>query len=363
MLKRRRGQLTTTLMWIDVVCQCLWTIAAGLTLDNGSWIWIWSNVSGSLAALAGLRVSTLFMVYGINSAIQHRIAMSLLLVGQYASSILVTQLYWISYSVHTPLSAALEWEYDPLLQDSITFSRESRLYSATAAAAGGYGPAGHLSRTNSFRRGTGYGAINYPIDPVAELDEETAEMGPDEFLKVDVTVKSQRHHAGAVTNASSSGGARSGNAKDSKGVTVPARNPEAMDNEDETSEASDEEQEMAVLLAFQEARRQQVFAFSPSASSSALPSRPVLSSSKDSDRLFGGGRDVVGGGNSGNGSGPSLSSYDRRMTGNAASRMLTMGHVAKGRLSSFRATGADAQSIGRRTWTGGRSIIFSGILV
>ncbi|KAG0269669.1 hypothetical protein DFQ27_002633 [Actinomortierella ambigua] len=394
-MKRRRGQVTTTLVWIDVACQCLWTIAAGLTLesgDGGGWVWLWSNVSMPLTVLAGLRVmvlaftvyfshsnfnalvvlfcgaSTLFMVYGINSAIQHRISMSLLLVGQYASSILVTQLYWVSYSVHTPLSAALEWEYDPLLNDSITFSRESRLYGATT---GGIGNGG-LARTPSFRRGTGYGAINYPIGPVAEQDEET-DMGPDEFLKVDVTIRSQSHKNGATATASAGAeGSKGSSGKGGKG----GEGKGGYDNQEEeeegggAQESSDSEQEMAVLLAFQEARRQQVFAFSPGASSSALPSRSVLSSSKDSDLIL---RGSPYGGGGGPVSAAALSSYDRRMAaaearmGSAgASRVLTLGHMARCRQSSRAnpgGAGTDAQSIGRRTWTAGRSIIFSGILV
>ncbi|KAF9168070.1 hypothetical protein DFQ26_001527 [Actinomortierella ambigua] len=395
LMKRRRGQVTTTLVWIDVACQCLWTIAAGLTLesgDGGGWVWLWSNVSMPLTVLAGLRVmvlaftvyfshsnfnalvvlfcgaSTLFMVYGINSAIQHRISMSLLLVGQYASSILVTQLYWVSYSVHTPLSAALEWEYDPLLNDSITFSRESRLYGATTGGTGN----GGLARTPSFRRGTGYGAINYPIGPVAEQDEETG-MGPDEFLKVDVTIRSQPHKNGAIATASAGAeGSKGSSGKGGKG----GEGKGGYDNQEEeeegggAQESSDSEQEMAVLLAFQEARRQQVFAFSPGASSSALPSRSVLSSSKDSDLIL---RGSPYGGGGGPVSAAALSSYDRRMAaaeariGSAgASRVLTLGHMARCRQSSRAnpgGAGADAQCIGRRTWTAGRSIIFSGILV
>ncbi|KAG0239674.1 hypothetical protein BGW41_007557 [Actinomortierella wolfii] len=287
----------------------------------------------------GLGGSTLFMVYGINSAIQHRVAMTMLLVGQYATSIILTQLYWISYSVHTPLSAALEWEYDPLLHDSITFSRESRLYGA---------PGGNVVRTNSFRRGTGYGTMN----PVVEQDEEEAEMGPDEFLKVDLAIRHQRRNP--QTSASNSAEAIEGDTSGQRRRGSTANGPDEDDASN--SESSDEEQEMAVLLAFQDARRQQVFAFSPTASSSALPSHSVLSSSKDSDLIARNYCDPM-----------FLSSYDRRMTaaearmGPAASRVLTMGgHMAKRR---SRATNADPQSIGRRTWTGGRSIIFSGILV
>lgn len=274
--------------------------------------------------------------------VQHRLELTTPLIAQYSISLILTQLHWISYSAYTPMSATPTYDYDPLLSEGITFSRESRYY----------GTPSH-PRTSGLRPRPSYGTMSTsPFDTVEELDEEL-EDDPDAFIKVDIARqlllrRGQSNHnirapedddiSSDIYDQSQGGGAGD------------------VDGEEE------EEHDMATLLAFQDARRQQVFAFSPTASSSVLPERSLLSPhTRPSDWGnfsrwgYQGRQDSY------------TSSYDMRIaaagtSGAAAvaSGGLTMGYTPRKR--SVRSN-IDRNGTGRRTWTGGHNIIYSGIFV
>ncbi|KAF9937003.1 hypothetical protein BGZ67_001725 [Mortierella alpina] len=303
---------------------------------------------------------TLFTMFEVNMIIQHRLGLSALLITQYAVSTLLTQLHWITYSAHTPMSAALAY-YDPLLTDSITFSRESR-YIGTAPP-----HSRNLAAATPVRRGTSYGTMNGPsqFDTLQEMDEEERlddDDDQDAFIKVNLNIRSNPHEA------------RSHNYR-SEGLPTIAHDQDGTEDEredyleninDNEDDDDDEEQDMATLLAFQDARRQQVYAFSPTASSSAMPVRSILSPQsppRDSSHpnrtplswAFCAGQEAYS------------SSYDMRMAAAGASGAaavsggLTVGYTPRKR--SLRRSNLDPNGTGRRTWTGGHSIIYSGIFV
>src|ERR1700744_3656284 len=118
--------------------------------------------------------------------IQHHVQVATVVVAQYTFPLLMTQMHWISYSAHTPMSATLAYAYDPIMSDSITFSRESR-YMGTVSGNGGKN-----GRQSSLRRGTSYGTMGgSPFDAVQEMDE-----GEDDddnaFIKVNVDMAASR---------------------------------------------------------------------------------------------------------------------------------------------------------------------------
>ena len=302
--------------------------------------------------------------------IQHRISITPILIAQYVASLLLTQFHWISYSAHTPMSATLSYAYDPVLAESITFSRESRYI-------GAYLPHG---RGSTLRRGNSYGTMtNSPFDAVQELDEgeegEDDERGDrgkgrrngdrdrDAFIKVSLNGRlgSRQATRSKLTGRRLQQPLGSDEDDDEGGDEHRSRRRHERNHRDDAEEEEDEEeQDMATLLAFQDARRQQVFAFSPTASSSVMPERSILSppsgsASGDPNELLGKsplswafrGQDLNGtAGNSGSAGGGSAG--------------LTVGYTPRRRRAR---SNMDPNGSGRRTWTGGHSIIYSGILV
>ncbi|KAF8934909.1 hypothetical protein BGZ47_010138 [Haplosporangium gracile] len=397
LLKKKRAQRSRVLYWIDLIALIVFLTLAGLVPpgsgsgeggETSGWTWNWERISWPLTVMAIIRIllmaftvryshgnynttviftcvlMTLVMMFQINMIIQHRIELSTALIVQYTVSVILTQFHWISYSAHTPMSATLSYAYDPLLHDSITFSRESRYlngngHSGAAAAGGGIGNGvySHSRPTAALRRGTSYGTMsNSPFDAVQELDEEQADEEDDDrdvFIKVNVDRK-QAATRMAVARADSD-------------------TPDEERVEDE-----EEEQDMATLLAFQEQRRLKPYGATTTTTtpspSSAIPARTGLSPqtilSSDSGTpiksplswAFRGTHDAAS----------ATSSYSVRMAaaggsgaaavvGGGAAGGLTVGYGVP-RRRPFK-TGRDLNGTGRRTWTGGHSIIYSGIFV
>ncbi|KAG0066189.1 hypothetical protein BGZ89_007524 [Linnemannia elongata] len=380
------------LYWIDLVALVIFLALAGLVPPGSGgggspgWTWTWERIPWLLTVMAIIRIllmaftaryshgnynatvifacvlMTLVMMFQINMIIQHRMALSIALIVQYTVSIILTQFHWISYSAHTPMSATLAYAYDPLLHDSITFSRESRYLNGNghSGANGGVNGNGngvypHGRPTTALRRGTSYGTMsNSPFDAVQELDEEQDDDDQDVFIKVNVD---RRQSAIRVTGA---GGSDDNDTSDEEGV------------EDE-----EEEQDMATLLASQEQRRLQAYGrttTTTTTSPSAGPARTALSPqmilSGDAGTpiksplswAFRGTHDAAS----------ATSSYIVRMAGSgipgaaavageSAAGGLTVGYGTP-RRRPFK-TGRDLNGTGRRTWTGGHSIIYSGIFV
>ncbi|KAF9274616.1 hypothetical protein BGZ68_000505, partial [Mortierella alpina] len=390
LLKQKRARRARALCWLDGLMLVLFTSIAclhppetGEGGEPGLWIWDWTRIPWPVTAMAVVRIMlmsftvryshgnynamvifvcvliTLFTMFEVNMVIQHRLGLSALLITQYAVSTLLTQLHWITYSAHTPMSAALAY-YDPLLTDSITFSRESRYM--------GIAPphSRSLAAATTVRRGTSYGTMNGPsqFDTLQEMDEEERledDDDQDAFIKVNVNIRSNTH----TTRGGSYRSDRPLASSHIQDATEDDREDhlETMDDHDSND---DEEQDMATLLAFQDARRQQVYAFSPTASSSAMPVRSILSPQappKDSSNpnrtplswAFCAGQESYS------------SSYDMRMAAAGASGAaavsggLTVGYTPRKR--SLRRSNLDPNGTGRRTWTGGHSIIYSGIFV
>ncbi|KAG0214940.1 hypothetical protein BGX28_001146 [Mortierella sp. GBA30] len=382
MLKKKRARRAKTLCWLDLAMLTIFTSMACLNapgrVEGGdgpaSWTWSWERISWPLTAMALIRILlmsftaryshgnynaavifvcvliTLFTMFEVNMTIQHRLDLSALLITQYAVSTLLTQLHWITYSAHTPMSAALAY-YDPLLTDSITFSRESRCinpppYSRSLAIA-------------ASRSRTSYGTINgsSPFDALQEMDEEELEGDDDDvFIKVNVNLRPNPKKDNTPTVVSHNAQDRDAN----------AHNGNVHDNDREDQEEDAEEQDMATLLAFQDARRQQVYAFSPTASSSAMPVRSILSPQALPRSLSNPNRTPLSwafcAGNAAH-----SSSYDMRMAASGTSGAaavaggLTVGYTPRKR--ALKRASMDASGTGRRTWTGGHSIIYSGIFV
>ncbi|KAG0065899.1 hypothetical protein BGZ90_001615, partial [Linnemannia elongata] len=380
------------LYWIDLVALVIFLAMAGLVPPGSGgggspgWTWTWERIPWLLTAMAIIRIllmaftaryshgnynatvifacvlMTLVMMFQINMIIQHRMALSIALIVQYTVSIILTQFHWISYSAHTPMSATLAYAYDPLLHDSITFSRESRYLNGNGHSGvnggvngNGNGVYPHGRPTTALRRGTSYGTMsNSPFDAVQELDEEQDDDDQDVFIKVNVD---RRQSAIRVTGA---GGSDDNDTSDEEGV------------EDE-----EEEQDMATLLASQEQRRLQAYGrttTTTTTSPSAGPARTALSPqmilSGDAGTpiksplswAFRGTHDAAS----------TTSSYGVRMAasgipgaaaiaGESAAGGLTVGYGTP-RRRPFK-TGRDLNGTGRRTWTGGHSIIYSGIFV
>ncbi|KAG0037783.1 hypothetical protein BGZ82_001869 [Podila clonocystis] len=387
LLKKRRARMARRFCAADMVALVAFTALVALVeVEGGGWRWEWSLIPWPLAGMAMVRVAalaftaryshgnynvgvifvcgliTLYTLFEINMVIQHHIQVAAVVVVQYIFTILMTQLHWISYSAHTPMSATLAYAYDPIMSDSITFSRESR-YMGTFSGGGGQN-----GRQSSLRRGTSYGTMNgSPFDAVQEMDEGNEDDDDNAFIKVNVDLAaSRKKHFGQYrrrvsgSQSSLSDGADDGNNN---------KNNRAQENEDE-----EEDQDMAVLLAFQDARRQQVYAFSPTALSSVLPARSILSSQAGG---------VAGLSSSPLSSSGQLnktplswafrpqdshsSSYDMRTaaagggSGSGGVGGLTVGYTPRKRMT--RRSNFDPNGAGRRTWTGGHSIIYSGILL
>lgn len=202
---------------------------------------------------------------------------------------------------------------------------------------------------------------NSPFDAVQELDEEQAEGNDDDqdvFIKVNVD---RKQTAVRVTGAAGS---------DDNGTS----DEEGVEDEEE------EEQDMATLLAYQEQRRLEAYGRTTATTttttspSSAGPARTgmspqmILSSNNGTpiksplSWAFRGTHDAAS----------ATSSYNVRMAasgipgaaavaGGVAAGGLTVGYGTP-RRRPFK-TGRDLNGTGRRTWTGGHSIIYSGIFV
>ncbi|KAG0054563.1 hypothetical protein BGZ83_010968 [Gryganskiella cystojenkinii] len=368
LLKQKRARVSKWLCWIDLLFLIIFAALTGLKPpseggESAGWTWSWEKLPVPLTALAILRLLvigftaryshgnynvvvifvcvlvTLYIMFEVNMVIQHRLELPPVLIAQYTVSLLLTQFHWISYSAHTPMSATLSYAYDPVLAESITFSRESRY-----VGNGAFGS--HARGSTNLRRGTSYGTMTTsPFDAVQELDEgEDQDDGhndrdQDAFIKVSLdrrAVNSRKLARSRLTG-------RSGGDEEEN----------EYENVDGEQEEEEEEHDMATLLAFQDARRQQVYAFSPAASSAAMPDRPILSpqSGGVSTSELGKsplswafrGQDANGNGcHSGSGAG------------------LTVGYTPRRRRVR---SNMDPNGSGRRTWTGGHSIIYSGILV
>ncbi|KAG0305997.1 hypothetical protein BGZ98_003130 [Dissophora globulifera] len=358
LLKQKRARRAKLICLVDVITLIAFTIVAGLRpveADEESWTWDWERVAWPLTALAVVRILlmaftarysdgnynvavifvcvsiTLFIMFQVNMIVQHRLELTALLIAQYSVSLILSQLHWISYSTHTPMSAALAYGYDPLLSEGITFSRESRH---------------NGGRISGLRHGTSYGTMNSSrFSAVQEQDESMNEEDDDHdvFIKVNVDRK---------TTSSSS---RRRKTRRSTAVDGGVNNDESDDaggHEDEDGEDEDEEQDMATLLAFQDARRQQAYAFSPQDSSSGIAARvPLAPQTENSSWAFQGRQSFT-------------SSYDRRLAASGGAKAgtsfggLTLGYVPRKR--SLRSN-LDPNGTGRRTWTGGHNIIYSGI--
>ncbi|KAF9205708.1 hypothetical protein BGZ49_003684 [Haplosporangium sp. Z 27] len=377
LLKQKRAQRSKMICWLDLIILILFTALAALKAPKSSgdgqtpkegWTWEWDMIPRLLTVTAVLRILllsftaryndgnynaavifgcmliTLSIMFEVNMVIQHRIALTAAIIAQYFISLIITQLHWINYSVHTPMSASLAYAYDPVLSEGITFTRESRYMGSSS-----------YNRTSTLRRGTSYGTMNNsPFDAVQEMDEETDDQ--DTFIKVNVEHRSlstrrrsfYRHDAGI---------------QDEEDDDISDDGSDTGNNRDQ--EYADEEQDMATLLAFQDARRRQVYAFSPTASSSIIPTRSILSPQalpSDSSNIH----TPISWALQGQQSGIYSPSYDRRMAAaglsgaTAISGGLTVGYAPRKR--SLRSN-IDPNGTGRRTWTSGRNIIYSGIFV
>ncbi|KAF9900409.1 hypothetical protein EC991_007361 [Linnemannia zychae] len=393
LLKKKRAQRSSVLCWIDLVALVVFLALAGLTPpysgpegEEHGWTWTWERIPWPLTVMAVIRIllmaftvrynhgnynatvifvcvlMTLIMMFQINVVIQHRIELSTAIIAQYAVSVLLTQFHWISYSAHTPMSATLSYAYDPLLHDSITFSRESRYLgtgngngSGIAATTGGtFVGSFPNARPTALRRGTSYGTMsNSPFDAVQELDEEQDEDEDDDqdaFIKVNVDRK-PTVRAGADSDENS----------DSEGI------------EDE-----EEEQDMATLLAFQEQRRKTHGVTSNTTTTTTTPSAaiPVRSGLSPQIMLSDSGTPIKSplswAFRGTHDASSATSSYNVRMAasglpgasavaGSGGGAGLTVGYGTP-RRRPFKA-GRDLNGTGRRTWTGGHSIIYSGIFV
>ncbi|KAG0204505.1 hypothetical protein BGX33_008423 [Mortierella sp. NVP41] len=410
LLKKKRARRSRLLYWIDLAFLLIFLGLAGLTPpssgsgDEGgsgsvSWTWTWERIPWPLTVMAVLRIllmaftaryshgnynatvifacvlMTLILMFQINMIIQHRMALSTALVAQYAVSIIITQFHWISYSAHTPMSATL-YAYDPLLHDSITFSRESRYLGGGGGNSnnGGIGINGAFPRPRptTLRRGTSYGTMsNSPFDAVQELDEEQDEDNEDGdddddqdvFIKVNVD---RRQTSRTTTTGHNS-------------------------DDDDTSgaegvEDEEEEQDMATLLAFQEQRRLKSYGVSATATtttptSPGVPAAPRTGRSPqmmltDSGTPLKSPLSWAFRGMQHDGS--ATSSYNVRLAasgspgaaavagagagaGAGTAGGLTVGYGTPRRRPFKSDRGPNG--IGRRTWTGGHSIIYSGIFV
>ncbi|KAF9150997.1 hypothetical protein BG015_007189 [Linnemannia schmuckeri] len=385
LLKKKRARRSRVLYWIDLIALIVFLTLAGLVPpgsgsgeDGGTpaWTWNWERIPWPLTVMAIIRI--LLMAFtaryshgNYNTTVifvcVHRIELSTALIIQYTVSVILTQFHWISYSAHTPMSATLSYAYDPLLHDSITFSRESRYLNGNghsgATAGGGIGNGNgngvysHSRPTAALRRGTSYGTMsNSPFDAVQELDEEQDDEEDDDqdvFIKVNVDRKQAASR-----------------------MTVAGANSDTSD--EEGVEDEEEEQDMATLLAFQEQQRLKTYGVTTitttTSPSSAIPARTglspqtILSSGSGTpiksplSWAFRGTYDAAS----------ATSSYNVRMAaaggpgaaavvGGGAAGGLTVGYGAP-RRRSFK-TGRDHNGTGRRTWTGGHSIIYSGIFV
>ncbi|KAI8604071.1 hypothetical protein EDD21DRAFT_367369 [Dissophora ornata] len=366
LLKQKRARRSMMICWLDLIALIVFTIATGLhTSGTGGEgrAWDWGRIAWSLTTMAVVRILvmtftaryvdgnynaavifvcvsiTLVIMFEVNMIIQQRIELSALTVAQYCVSVILTQLHWISYSTHTPMSAALEYAYDPLLSEGITFSRESRYIGAF--------PSGRVS---TLRHGTSYGTLNSSrFDAVLEQDEEL-EDDQDMFIKVDFDRKATSRR-GRAQSSGLVGGDDEYSSADGAG--------NHSDDSDDGKEDEDEDQDMATLLALQDARRQQVY-ISPTASPSVIPARSFLSPqaiSSDSGNLNRTPLSLTFQGNT--------TSYDMRLAAGASgasafSGGLTIGYTPRKR--SLRSN-MDPNGTGRRTWTGGHNIIYSGIFV
>ncbi|KAG0333192.1 hypothetical protein BG004_000937, partial [Podila humilis] len=402
MLKRRRAQMAHRICLLDVMALLGFTTQVALVRlsspEENGWLWDWSKIPWSLVSMTIARVMVLaftvrfshgnynvavLFVCGVNMVIQSHIEVAAVVIAQYIFSILITQMHWISYSAHTPMSATLAYAYDPILSDSITFSRESRYMGSSSSPL--FSGHGHNLGRPPVRRGTSYGTMSgSPFDAVQELDEEEEEDDDrDAFIKVNVDFSGARkkHRFGQSRRRRSE--SRSSSPSSSSESDGHGRNGSESGRRTSTGAVAqgdiddDEDQDIAVLLAFQDARRQQVFAFSPTASSSVLPARSILS--------------PQGAGSPSSSTSSQLnkaplpwtfrpqdsfsSSYDMRIAaaGNGATTVaggggatsltgvLTAGYTPRKRAT--RRSNFDPQGTGRKTWTGGHSIIYSGILL
>ncbi|KAI8356055.1 hypothetical protein B0O80DRAFT_448601 [Mortierella sp. GBAus27b] len=372
LLKKKRAKRSILLCWLDCILLAMFIHLTAWRAPEpgneglppgGAWTWDWNRISWTLLAMTVVRVLvmaftarysggnynvavifvcvmiTLLSLFEINMIVQNRLELSAALIAHYSASLVMTQLHWISYSAYTPMSATPTYDYDdPLLNEGITFSRESRYYGTSSQ-----------SRTSILRQRPSYGTMGTsPFDTVEELNEEPDD-DPDAFIKVDIARqllvrRSQTQSSTRQSQGNAGGGDTDGQSDGSD-----------ADGEEE------EEHDMATLLAFQDARRQQVFAFSPTASSAVLPERSLLSphiKPNESSHLgrwgYQGRQDSY------------ASSYDMRLaaagtSGAAAvSGGLTVGYTPRRR--SLRPN-MDPHGTGRRTWTTGRNIIYSGIFV
>ncbi|KAF9435579.1 hypothetical protein BGZ76_005953 [Entomortierella beljakovae] len=368
LLKKIRAKRSKIICWLDLLTLVIFTtfavlrspkIGDGDGIPDEGWTWELSSIPWLLTLTALARITfmfltarysdgnyntaliTLSMLFEINMAIQHRIALTTTIIAQYFVSMILTQIHWISYSVHTPMSASLAYAaYDPVFSEGITFSRESRYIGAYSN-----------HRGPTLKRGTSYGTISSsPFDTVQETEEIEEEH--DVFIKVDVERRKLNRQNFYM------------NGDDEQDVEE-EDDGGGHDGDEGDENYDDEEQDMATLLAFQDARRQQVFAFSPTASSGIIPSRSILSPqaiANDSSNS----RAPLSWAFPGQQNGSYNSSFDMRLaaagpSGAAAvSGGLTVGYTPRKRTlqSNTRLSGT-----GRRTWTGGHNIIYSGIFV
>lgn len=217
----------------------------------------------------------------------------------------------------------------------------------------------HSRPTTNLRRGTSYGTMsNSPFDAVQELDEEQEEDEDDQDVFIKVNVDRKKSATRMI------GGAVDSDEEDS--------DEEGVEEEDE-----EEEQDMATLLAFQEQRRLKTYgttntttATSPTAPARSGQSPQTVFSSDSGTPIksplswaFRGTPDALL---------PATSSYNVLMaaSGNPGAAAVMGGGAAGGltvgygppRRRPFK-TGRDLNGTGRRTWTGGHSIIYSGIFV
>ncbi|KAF9110193.1 hypothetical protein BGX27_006659 [Mortierella sp. AM989] len=378
LLKQKRAYRSKIICWLDLMALILFTTLTvlrpskpdeGGQAPGGGWTWEWNLIPWLLTFTTVVRillmaftarysdgnyntavifvcmVITLCIMFEVNTVIQHRIALTTTIIAQYVVSMILTQMHWINYSVHTPMSAAFAYTYDPILSEGITFSRESR-YTGTHS---------HY-RASTLRRGTSYGTMNSsPFNTVQELDEELDD-DHDAFIKVNVDRRAPSTRQNFYIHDTGTEG---------EGEDDNANEDDSHANDDGDEAYQDEEQDMATLLAFQDARRQQVYAFSPTASSAIIPARSILSPQAlpgDSNNN----RTPLSWALQGQQSGSYASSYDMRMAaaGSPGAAViaggLTVGYTPRRRSQR---SNMDLNGTGRRTWTGGHNIIYSGIFV
>ncbi|KAF9582648.1 hypothetical protein BGW38_010935 [Lunasporangiospora selenospora] len=287
---------------------------------------------------------TLLTIFEVNTTIQHHISISVALIGQYITSIAFTQVHWITYSAHTPMSATLDYSYDPLLSESITFSRESRYFGTS-----------NLQRNTTLRRGTSYGTMG----AVQELDEgqeneDDEDDDQEAFIKVNVDMKAVRQQRAPYLFMR-------------ERIGEDAAETSTQGNDADDGDDEEDDQDMEALLAFQDARRQQVYAFSPTASSAVIPARSMLSPQALPSDSSAANRTPLSWAFQPKDS--YSSSYDMRMAaagsgiaaiGNGPAGGQTVGYPARKRVNR---SNLKNNAIGRRTWTGGHSIIYSGIFL